>query len=64
MPVFNEARAEYERRIRERFPRKEILTISDASKFCGVDFKTVKKIIKFNNNYVTVVNFAKQLSNI
>lgn len=49
-------------RIKEIYPDKEWLSIKDVCEFLGKDYQTVKKRIRFNDNYVSVATLASQLS--
>lgn len=49
-------------RITARFPDKEMLTITDVCAFCGLDYRTAKKLFEFTNNYISVAKLARQMS--
>ena len=49
-------------RIVARFPDKEMLTVKDVCKFCGLDGRTAKKLFEFNHNYISFAKLARQMS--
>lgn len=53
---------EYAREVRARlaemYPNKQILNISEVSKFTGRDRKTVKKVFPFVNGYISAVKLC------
>ena len=49
-------------RITAQFPNKEMLTVKDVCKFCGLNYRTAKKLFEFTNNYISVVKLARQMS--
>ena len=62
MPREKEAYRQNIERIKEMYPDKEWLNIKEVCVFLGRDYQTVKKRIKFNNNFVSVAALASQLS--
>lgn len=50
------------KRIKEKFPDKELLTAHETATFCGVDARTVKKLFDFKSNYISVAKLARELS--
>lgn len=49
-------------RIKERFPDKELLSVSDVCEFCGKNYRTVKKLFEFKNNFISVAKLAREMS--
>lgn len=62
MPREKEAYRLNVERIKEMYPNKEWLSINEVCKFLGRDYQTVKKRVKFNDNFVSVATLASQLS--
>ncbi len=64
MPIFNEDKATYANKLREQFPGKELLTVTDLSVFCGIsDSRTIKKIFNITKPcYIAVERAASVLS--
>ena len=48
--------------IKEKYPDENMLTVKQVAKFTGKDYRTVKKLFKFNNGYISVANLASQMS--
>ena len=50
-------------RIKEMYPDKEMLSLQEASKFIGLDWRTVKKMFPFNKfNKISVATLAREMS--
>lgn len=62
MPREKEAYRLNVERIKEMYPNRELLSIKEVCIFLGRDYQTVKKQVRFNNNYVSVATLASQLS--
>ena len=62
MPREKEAYRDNLERIIARYPDKELLTVKEVCVFLGRDYQTVKKLIPFKNNYISVATLARCLS--
>lgn len=40
---------------------KEMLSVTDVAKYCGIDRKTVRRRFKFEGGYITLVGLAHQM---
>lgn len=66
MPREKESYRDNLERIKERYPQKEMLTVSEVAAFTGLHRYTVKKIFKFqtfgDNTYISAASLARQMS--
>lgn len=49
-------------RLEEKFPKQEIINIKEVANYCGIDQRTAKNLFSFNNNFISKVKFASELS--
>ena len=49
-------------RLEEKFPGKELFNIKEVSEFCGIDYRTTKKLFTFKNNFISKMKLASELS--
>lgn len=51
-------------RLDEKFPNKEMLNLTDVSRFLGIDIRTCKKMIKNKivNGYISKTTLARIIS--
>lgn len=63
MPVEKESYRDNLSRILEQFPGKEILNISEVSKFFGRDRGAVRRMVPFNDQgYISIAKLARWMS--
>ena len=62
MPREKESYRDNVERIKEVYPTKELLIAKEVADFVGLDFRTVKKMYKFNGKYISVASLARQMS--
>ena len=49
-------------RVIEAFPNKEMLNITEVRNFFKMDVRTVKKLIPFRNEYISIATLARYMS--
>ncbi len=49
-------------RIKAFYPDKELLNMTEVSAFCGIDIRTIKKILNISEKYISVASLARKLS--
>lgn len=62
MPIEKEAYRDNVERLKNFFPDKELLNMKEVSDFCGIDVRTVKKILNINDKYISIASLARKLS--
>lgn len=62
MPIEKEAYRDNVERLKSFFPDKELLNMKEVSDFCGIDVRTVKKILNINDKYISIASLARKLS--
>lgn len=62
MPLEKEAYRDNLERIKNEFPTKEILNITEVTRYLGVDRGTVVKRFPFKRGYISVATLARELS--
>lgn len=48
--------------IKEAYPDKEMLNVSEVSRYLGKDRRVVKKRFNFTDNYIAVRKLAREMS--
>lgn len=62
MPMEREAYRDNLERIKDCFPTKELLNVSEVARFLGVDRGTVTRRFSFKTGYISVATLARELS--
>lgn len=62
MPREKEAYRDNLERLKNVYPDKELLNLKEVSTFCGVDVRTVKKILGTTDKYISIASLARKLS--
>lgn len=62
MPIEKEAYRDNVERLKSFFPDKELLNMKEVSDFCGIDVRTVKKLLNINDKYISIASLARKLS--
>lgn len=62
MPREKEAYRDNIKRLKAAYPDKELLNMREVSDFCGVDVRTVKRILNITDKYISIASLARKLS--